>query len=104
MSRYKLTNDDLRHAAEFKANPLGPASPGLQRVMNLFRGGPKEGKYVLVVREPFKRWVLGQMPAERGQPLRILEGQEFTDLAVAEWAVFKRRWQAHTGIDLDEVL
>lgn len=104
MSRYIITDDDLQYAAEFKLHPSGPASPGLQRLMNLLRGGPKEGKYVLVVREPFKRWVLGQLPAERGQPIRILEGEEFTDLAVAEWTVFKRRWQAHTGRDLDEVL
>jgi hypothetical protein len=42
------------------------------------------------------------MPAERGQPVEILEGQEFTDLVEAEWTVFKMRWRAHTGRDLDE--
>ena len=104
MSRYQITEDDLKYACEFKENPLGTPSPGLQRVMNLLRGGPRAGKYVLVTREPFRRWVLGQLPAERGQPVRILEGQEFTDLAVAEWTVFKLRWQAHTGRDLDEEL
>ncbi len=69
--------------------------------MNLLRGGPKAGKYVLVVREPFRRWVLGRLPAERGQPVEVLEGQEFTDLAAAEWEVFKRRWKARTGRDLE---
>ena len=46
MSRYQISEDDLKYAAEFEANPLGTPSPGLQRVMNLLRGGPKEGKYV----------------------------------------------------------
>lgn len=104
MSRYRLTDEDLKHAEEFRANPLGTPSPGLQRVMNLLRGGPKAGKYVLVVREPFRRWVLGRLPAERGQPVEILEDHTFTDLAVAEWEVFKLRWTAHTGRDLEQDL
>tara|TARA_Y100000385_G_scaffold272284_1_gene312988 strand:+ start:562 stop:876 length:315 start_codon:yes stop_codon:yes gene_type:complete len=104
VSRYILTDEDLKYAAEFKANPLGSASPGLQRVMNLMRGGPKDGKYVLVVKVPHKRWFLGQLPAERGQPIKVLEEEEFTDLAVAEWIVFRRRWRDHTGRDLDKEL
>jgi hypothetical protein len=101
VSRYQITDADLPYAAEFKAQPIGYHSPGLQRVLNLLRGGPKVGKYVLVVREPFKRWVLGRLPAERGMPVEILEDQEFTDLAEAEWAVFQLRWKAHGGPDLE---
>ena len=101
MSRYQISEADLSYAAEFKAQPLGYHSPGLQRVLNALRGGPKAGKYVLVVREPFARWALGRLPAERGEPVEILADQEFTDLADAEWAVFKLRWKAHTGQDLD---
>ena len=101
MSRYQITADDFKYAAEFKANPLGTPSPGLQRIMNLLRGGPKQGKYVLIVKEPFKCWVLGRLPAERGQPVEVLEDHEFTDLAEAEWAVFKLRWLAHTGHSLE---
>ncbi|MEM7168631.1 MAG: hypothetical protein AAF530_00555 [Pseudomonadota bacterium] len=104
MSRYQITTEDLKYAAEFKANPLGVASPGLQRIMNLLRGGPKEGKYVLIVQEPFRQWVLGRLPAERGQGVEILKDQLFTDLAEAEWEVFKRRWQAHGGQNLDQEL
>jgi hypothetical protein len=101
VSRYQISDADLAYAAEFKKQPLGYHSPGLQRVLNAMRGGPKAGKYVLVVREPFERWVLGRLPAARGAPVEILKGQEFTDLEDAEWAVFKLRWKAHTGRDLD---
>ncbi len=104
MSRYQLTSSDLQYAAEFRANPRAIASPGLQRVHNLLRGGPKQGKYVLIVKEPFKRWVLGRMPADRGEPVEVLEEHEFTDLADAEWQVFKLRWKEKSGIDLDVAL
>ena len=101
MSRYRITEADLPYAAEFEARPIGYHSPGLQRVLNVLRGGPKAGKYVLVVRVPFERWVLGRLPAERGAPVEILEDWEFTDLEEAEWTVFKLRWKAHTGQELD---
>jgi len=101
VSRYQINESDLVYATEFRERPFGYHSPGLQRVLNAMRGGPKAGKYVLVVREPFKRWVLGRLPAARGMPVEILEGQEFTDLAEAEWAVFNLRWKAHTGQDLE---
>ena len=101
MSRHKITDTDLKYAAEFKQQTCGYHSPGLQRVLNVLRGGPKTGKYVRVVREPVPRWVLGRMPAERGMAVEILQGQEFTSLEDAEWAVFKLRWKAHTGRDLD---
>jgi len=104
MSRYQLTENDLKYAKQFRADPLGVAGPGLQRVLNLLRGGPKSGKYVLIVKEPFKRWGLGRLPAARGQSVDILDGWEFTDLAEAEWEVFKLRWKASTGQDLEEVL
>lgn len=101
MSRYRITEDDLGYAAEFKADPLGIPSPGLQRVMNLLRGGPKKDKFVLVVKEPFRRWVLARLPAERGHAVEILAEHEFTDLAAAEWAVFKLRWLEKTGQGLE---
>ena len=104
MSRYKLTKDDLKFAEEFRSDPLAVPSPGLQRVQNLLRGGPREGKYVLIVKEPFRRWVLGKLPAERGQPVEVIEDAEFTDLAEAEWEVFKLRWKMHTGQYLEQEL
>ena len=104
MSRYQITEEDLIYAKEFRANPLAIPGPGLQRILNLLRGGPKAGKYVLIVKQPFKRWGLGRLPAERGQPVEILTDWEFSDLAQAEWQVFKLRWKTHTGQDLEEVL
>ena len=100
MSRYRITEADEVYAAEFKRNLDADNwfhSPGLQRVLNVMRGGPGEGKYVLVVDEPFRCWSLGRMPGKRGEPVEVVLGHQSHSLKEAEWAVFKLRWQEHTG-------
>ena len=101
MSRYRLSRDDLPHAREFMANPRGPASPGLQRVLNRMRTDTTHGKYVLVVAEPHRRWLLGRSPCVRGAPVEIVAGHEFHDRDEAERAVFRLRWRELTGEDLE---
>ncbi len=100
MSKYKISNSDLTYAEEFKNQTFGYHSPGLQRVLNVLRGGPLEGKLVLIVIEPYKRWALGQLTSKQGDPVKLMEDQEFTNLEQAEWAVFKMRWKLHTGKEL----
>ena len=51
---YKIDPRRDREAVdEFRQNPIGHHSPNLQRVLNTLRGGPLEGKYVLVCTRPF---------------------------------------------------
>lgn len=103
MSRYRISEADRPYAEEFRRNLEADTyyhSPGLQRVLNVMRGPPKAGKYVLIVREPHARWALGRMPAGRGEPVEIVPNVEYTDLKQAEWDVFCRRWKDLTGADL----
>jgi hypothetical protein len=100
MSRYQVSAADEPYAIEFKANLESGNhfhSPGLQRVLNVMRGGPKQDKYVLLVREARQLWLLGRLPGERGDPVEIVPGYEFTDLNEAEWTVFQLRWETLTG-------
>ena len=99
MSRYHIAIDDLPFAREFLANPAGPASPGLQRVLNRMRTDTANGKYVLVAKDPHRRWVLARSPCVRGRPVQIL-GLEFNDRLEAERAVFRLRWRELTGEEL----
>lgn len=92
MARYQLSDEDLAYAHEFLRQPFGYKSPGLQRVLNLMRGLGPEGKYVIICKEPFRRWSLGRLPARRGEDVVEIPGAEYTDLAAAERDVFRRRW------------
>ena len=83
------------------ASPGGYHSPGLQRVLNRMRTDTTHGKYVLVVAEPHRRWLLGRSPCVRGAPVEIVPGHEFDDRDEAERAVFRIRWQELTGEALD---
>jgi hypothetical protein len=100
MARLKIDPDDLSIAQEFRRQPIGYHSKNLQAVLNLFRGGPVEGKWVLVCRKPWREWVLAQLPGKRGAPLILHEDVVFTDWNAAEWEVFRRRWREHTGREL----
>jgi hypothetical protein len=98
---YRIRPEDREVIEEFKRNPIGNHSPRLQRLMNLFRGAPMEGKYVLVCTTPYKEWALGQLTGKRGEPIRMTN-QVFHSIEDAEWYVFKQRWKHHTGEDLND--
>ena len=85
---------------EFRRNPRGPHGDALQRLLHRMRwaGDPDQpGRYVLLVQEPGRRWMLARLPRRRGAPVEPIPNQVFTSLADAEWEVFKRRWTALTG-------
>jgi hypothetical protein len=90
---------DLPFAREFMAAPVGLHSPGLQRVLNVLRGEPLAGKYVLIEITPHQQWQLAQLTGQRGQPVERLD-TTFTDLETAEREVFSLRWKEHVGEDL----
>lgn len=101
MARYRIAEDDVQFAREFLAEPFGYRSPGLQRVLNLMRGLGPDGKYVILCLEPYRRWALARLPAARGQPITVVSGVEYDDLASAERDVFLRRWADLGGPPLD---
>jgi len=90
---------DRVFAEEFRRTPVGHHSPGLQRVLHVFRGEPLSGKYVLFCTKPYTEWQLARLSGERGKPLK-LENKFYASLEEAEWDVFQRRWKDFTGHDL----
>ncbi|GJL82243.1 MAG: hypothetical protein DHS20C01_18770 [marine bacterium B5-7] len=100
MSHYQITRADRPFADEFMRNPMGPASPGLQRVLNRMRTDTRAGKYVLITDVPYKQWTLGLLPPNRGVPVERLDDLVFDDRLEAERTVFRLRWQALTGEEL----
>jgi hypothetical protein len=92
---------DRIYVEEFRRAPIGLHSPGLRRVLNTLRFDPSGKQIILLCRKPFEEWVLGEMPARRTEPLNIDEGRIFRSREEAEWEVFRRRWNAHTGQNLN---
>lgn len=85
---------------EYSATPIGAHSPNLQFVLQHFRKAPCAGKYVLVAVVPHKRWKLAKLTGTRGDPVRI-EDLEFDDFAEAERYVYRLRWKALCGEELE---
>jgi hypothetical protein len=86
-------------AMAFKARPFGPHAPDVAALATALRMAPIAGKYVLIAAADGRSWELAQLTGERhAAPSRL--GAVFTDLAEAEWDVFRRRWQARTGVPL----
>lgn len=99
-SKYRIDPvTDLPFAREFMARPVGLHSPGLQRVLNVLRGEPLAGKYVLVEVTPHREWQLARLSGVRGQAVLLMD-DTFTDLLTAERVVFALRWKEHVGQDL----
>jgi hypothetical protein len=95
---YRITaEEDRQYIEEFRRKPIGPHSPGLQRLLNvmrLYRGG---FQYVLVCRVPFSEYSIGKMFPNRTAPIEIEEAATYSTREEAEWELFCRRWTEHTG-------
>jgi N,N-dimethylformamidase len=92
--------DRLDLAREFKAQPFGPHSRDLQKVLNIMRWMPKAGKPVIVCTKSYEEWCIGELPADRGTPVTVQHDRKYDDHGEAFWQVFKRRWQLLTGHEL----
>jgi hypothetical protein len=97
---YRIQDGDKAWVDEFRRQPVGKHSPGLQRVLNALRGAPQAGKYVLICTRPHREWALARLTGRRGDPPEIVPDMRFTDLREAEETVFRLRWKEHTWADL----
>jgi hypothetical protein len=92
---------DLAYAEEFRRNPVGHHSAGLQRILNVFRGEPLQDKYVLVCTKPHEEWCLARLSGVRGKAVSMVAGKSYRSLEGAEWDVFKMRWEIVNGRPLE---
>lgn len=89
-------------AEEFRANPFGRHSPDLQALLAHMRGAPIPGKHFLWMIEPHSRWSLAQFSDEQPVRGRKLPDHVFDTIEEAEWFVFRLRWRALFGSELEE--
>jgi hypothetical protein len=86
---------------EFRRNPFGPHGPELTLLVNHLRLIPMEERYIMVCTRRAREWAVAKMPTVRGAPVELVVGAAFDDYASAVWEVFRLRWQAVTGKELD---
>lgn len=101
-AHFEIDPARLDLVAEFKANPRGPHSRDLQKVLHRMRWGCVGGRFALIILEPGRRWMLALIPEARGEPIRRLPDRIYDDPNKAEWDVFKLRWKLLTGQDLKD--
>lgn len=87
-------------AEEYRRRPRGPFRPELQRILDRMRLTPMQGRYALVVLEPFRRWALVRLSGVRGVPPTPVDRVEYSSLAEAEWDIFRRRWKDLTTVEI----
>jgi hypothetical protein len=100
---YRIDPDlDRDFVEEFRRNPRGPHSPGLQRVLNSLRGSVGTRQATIMRAGDAGGWVLAWLPKERGGPIEVEQERVFPSQEAAEWHLFRRRWQAATGEALED--
>lgn len=102
MHRVDASRLDL--AREFKFNSTGPHSPDLQKLLKLLRWESIDSRFVVVQPEHDGAWYLARTTGPKGHPLEMFWEHAYETLGAAHWALFRARWQQHTGqpLQLDE--
>ena len=96
MSRLTITQKDKKYIKEFMkkiGNKKFMPSLYLQRLLNKFRGGIKENKYVLHLEK--KNYILACLPKNRGEKIILDKEFKFKSLEEAEIFVFKKRFNEY---------
>ena len=99
MTRILINQNPKRLFNEFKIKikeKKFKPSLELQRLLNKFRSGKKEGKYILY--KKYESFFLGQLPKNRGEKIIISNKIFFSNLAEAEIFVFKKRLNEHNRL------
>ncbi len=87
---------ELAPCREFFANPAGPHSPALQRLLTIMRADTVADPHVIVAADD-GGFGLGTVNDRRGEPVRVYEGVHFETYGDALRAMFKLRWEMLTG-------
>lgn len=96
-AHYPVDPDRLDLVEEFRRAPKGPHGEELRKLVHRLRWGAEKPRYVMIVSEPGRSWLIGRLPNEVGGRVTIERRETFASTEEAEWEVFRRRWQAATG-------
>lgn len=81
-----LVNEEL--IREHAANPMGPHSDALSRVLNFLRRGPVPGKLAVFAEQPFGPYRILRLTGQRGRRPDFLDERRFASLAEIYHQIF----------------
>jgi N,N-dimethylformamidase len=94
---HKVDASRLDLAREFRARPFGPHGSELQKLLKILRWDPIEDRIIAVQPQRGGAWQLARSTGPKGHPIEIFDGPGYATQAEAQWAIFRRRWERHTG-------
>ncbi len=87
-------------AQEYRANPFGPHGPELQKLLKILRWDPIYDRIIAVQPDRGGPWRLARTTGPKGHPIEIYDGPGYATPVEAQWAIFRQRWEQHTGVPL----
>lgn len=94
---HKVDASRLDLARQFRDNPFGPHGTEQQKILKILRWDPIDDRIIAVQPTRNGRWQLARSTGRKGSPIEIFEGPGFATPGEAQWAIFRRRWERHTG-------
>jgi N,N-dimethylformamidase len=94
---HKVDPSRLDLARQFREKPFGPHGSELQKLLKILRWDPIDDRIIAVQPRRGGPWQLARSTGPKGHPVEIFEGPGYSSAADAQWAIFRRRWERHTG-------
>lgn len=85
---------------QFHDKPFGPHSADVLELLKVLRWAPLDDRYIIVQPDATGPYRVVKQSGRRGAPLHALVGEDCADLASAQCCVFRKRWEAQTGLRL----
>ncbi|MEQ8493847.1 MAG: LamG-like jellyroll fold domain-containing protein [Gammaproteobacteria bacterium] len=86
--------------AQFHAQPFGPHSPELLELLKVLRWATVDDRYIIGQPDAQGPYRVLKQNGRRDAPLQALADGTCDELADAQCAVFRKRWEARTGFRL----
>ncbi|MEQ8663844.1 MAG: LamG-like jellyroll fold domain-containing protein, partial [Gammaproteobacteria bacterium] len=83
--------------SQFHAQPFGPHSAELLELLKVLRWAPVDDRHILAQPDPQGPYQVVKQTGRRDAPLYAVAGETYDSLPAAQCAVFRKRWEAHTG-------
>ncbi|MGR8949210.1 MAG: N,N-dimethylformamidase beta subunit family domain-containing protein [Gammaproteobacteria bacterium] len=87
---------------QFHEFPFGPHGAELLEMLKVLRWAPVDDRHIIAQPSPQGPYQVVKQTGLRDSPLYAVAGETYDNLLAAQCGVFRKRWEAHTGLRLAE--